>query len=316
MTVLLVGIGYMGIEYAKVLNDLPDVEYIALGNSNSKVKAFEEATGHKAVTGGLAQYISANPTAPDFVILAVGIESLSACTHQLLDWGAKRILLEKPGVGYPEEIDPLLEKVKASNAKVLLAYNRRFYASVIAAKEIIKADGGVTSMVFEFTEWSHVIGGLEKHEAEHQNWFLGNSTHIIDTAFYLGGQPSELAAFHNGAGELTWHNRSCNYAGAGVTEDGALFSYFANWKSPGRWVIEIMTAKHRLVFKPIEQLQIQEIGSVAVNPVEGVDYSLDERYKPGLFLQTQAFLSGDDAEFCDLEEQAVHLKTYNEMSGY
>ena len=36
-------------------------------------------------------------------------------------------------------------------------------------------------------------------------------------------------------------------AGAGVTENGALFSYHANWEAPGRWSVEIMTKKRRLM---------------------------------------------------------------------
>ena len=71
----------------------------------------------------------------------------------------------------------------------------------------------------------------------------------------------------------------------------ALFSYHANWEAPGRWSVEILTPKHRLYFKPMETLQIQEIGSVAVNPVQ-IDDTLDKEFKPGLYLQVKSFLDG------------------------
>ena len=156
-----------------------------------------------------------------------------------------------------------------------------------------------------------------KDPAEHQNWFLGNSTHIIDTAFYVGGLPEQLSAFVSGENEIGWHKASSNYSGAGITNKKALFSYHANWQAPGRWSIEFLTKKHRLVFRPIEKLQIQNIGSVALNDVEDIDYTLDEKYKPGLYLQTKSFLEGNIDQFCHIfDQKEVIEKCYLKMSNY
>jgi hypothetical protein len=182
------------------------------------------------------------------------------------------------------------------------------------AKKRIEEDGGVTSFHFEFTEWSHQIRNLNKHKTELENWFLGNSTHVVDTAFYLCGKPKEISCYHSGGND--WHPNSTIFAGAGVTETAALFSYEANWESAGRWSIDIMTKKHRFVFKPMEKLQIQQIGSVAVSFIEGIDYSYDEKFKPGLYLQTQAFLENQYENFCSLNEQVENMIVYKKMSGY
>jgi len=305
----------MAIDYAKVLDDL-SVDYLVIGRGETSAEAFREETGAAVITGGLQEFLRSNPAVPVKAIVTVDIASLSDTTNRLLEFGIQEILLEKPGVGYPQEIRELVSNTRMKKANVLLAYNRRFYASVRRAKEIILEDGGVTSFNFEFTEWSHVVGSMDKTKTEHNNWFIGNSSHIIDTAFYLGGKPKKIAAFYKGENELDWHPASSIYAGAGVTELGALFSYHANWIGPGRWVIELLTRKHRLIFKPIEQLQIQEIGSVAVKPAEGVDYSIDENFKPGLHKQTTAFLSGEYGEFCDVFEQEEALDYYKKMSNY
>ena len=181
-------------------------------------------------------------------------------------------------------------------------------------KEIIAQDGGLSSFNFEFTEWSHIIETLVKDPAEHQNWFLGNSTHIIDTAFFLAGEPKSLSAFYKGS--LKWHPSSSIFAGAGETVNGALFSYQANWESPGRWVIEVLTKKHRLIFKPIETLQIQEIGSVALNAVK-INDELDIKYKPGLFLQTKSFLDNkNDSLISIIDQKRMIDNFYLKMSGY
>lgn len=312
-SIWLIGTGYMAVEYAKVLNAL-GVAYTTIGRQSQNCESFAASTGVKPIPGGLTDYLQTRPSQPECAIVTVGIEALSQVTAQLLEYGVKYILLEKPGVGEADEIYPLAALTREKKAKVLLAYNRRFYASVLAAKDIIDADGGVTSFQFEFTEWSHTIRNLVKHPTEHHNWFLGNSTHVIDTAFYLGGIPRELCAYVKGG--IDWHPASSVFSGAGITENGALFSYSANWEAPGRWVVEMLTKKHRLIFKPMETLQIQQIGSVAVEPV-AIDDSLDKTYKPGLYLQTKAFLEGNDAAFCDVDKQQEMIdRFYKKMSGY
>lgn len=310
----LVGVGEMAIEYAKVLTSL-EVKFCTIGRSESGVENFKKVTAQSdVVAGGLASYLETNPKVPAKAIVAVGIESLTEVTIQLIRFGVKEILLEKPGIAYPAEIFELEKIAKDFNSKVLIAYNRRFYSSVMKAQEIIKEDGGVRSFCFEFTEWSHVISKLSKTKAEHENWFLGNSTHVIDLAFFLGGKPTQLEAFYQGS--LDWHPASAIFSGSGRTELGALFSYHANWESPGRWWLDILTKKHRLIFKPVEGLKIQTIGSVAENSV-ALDASLDELYKPGLYLQTKAFLERYDERFVDVAEQADLIrKYYLKMSGY
>ena len=66
----------------------------------------------------------------------------------------------------------------------------------------------------------------------------------------------------------------------------------------------------------MEKLQVQELGSVAVNPV-ALDDHLDIDFKPGLYLQTKAFLENDFSNFCDVSEQEMMInKFYGKMSNY
>jgi len=311
----IIGAGQMAVDYANVLSDLA-IDYLVIGRGEERAVKFKTETGADVIGGGLDDFLKTKPAVPDKAIVAVNIASLSDVTNKLLKYGVGDILLEKPGVGNPDEIRDLVSNTKSSNANVVLAYNRRFYASVLKAKEIIMQDGGVTSFNFEFTEWSHEIGALKKTKTEHNHWLLGNSSHIIDTAFYLGGKPVQMNCFVKGQDKLEWHPASSIYSGAGETDSGALFSYQANWIAPGRWVIEMLTRKHRLLFKPIEQLQIQGLGSVEVKSVEGVDYALDERFKPGLHKQTSVFLKGDFSEFCNIFDQRENLQHYVKIGGY
>jgi hypothetical protein len=47
-----------------------------------------------------------------------------------------------------------------------------------------------------------------------------------------------------------------------------------------------------------------------------LDDELDIRFKPGLYRQTQAFLSQDESHFCSVEAQLMHAKIYSRMAGY
>lgn len=314
--VWIIGVGGIGQEYAKILTSL-ECEYVAIGRGEESAKKFQDETSHTVETGGLESFLSKQPELPSAAIIAVRIEQLVPMCTALLDYGVKRIFVEKPAIAHLSEINEIDALVDKYKAEVFIAYNRRFYASVLKAEEIIKEDGGVSSFNFEFTEWSHEIATLPFSEKEFQSWLMGNSSHVIDTAFFLGGQPKEIVAFTGGENKLTWHPTTSIFAGAGVTENGALFNYGANWIAPGRWVIEILTAKHRLYFKPMEQLQIQNIGSVAVNAVEGIDYSLDSKFKPGFYLQTKAFLEGNTDRLCTIKEQKEHIDNYyKQISGY
>lgn len=311
----LIGVGYMGGEYAKVLNALNE-KFIAIGRGEESAIAFEHKTGVQVERGGLEVFLSSGPQLPQAAIVSVNVENLAETTKTLLRVGVKKILLEKPGIEKLDDIDELVQLVREKEAKVLLAYNRRFYSAVIAAEKIIEQDGGVTSFNFEFTEWTHVIDP-QKYKKEVLNyWLLANSSHVIDLAFFLGGSPKEMSCYVGGQRQIEWHPQGTMFYGAGISEKGALFGYQANWLAPGRWSVEILTRKHRLYFKPMESLQIQNIGSVTVTPVE-IDNRLDIEYKPGLYLETKSFIEEEYGRFCSIEQQKEHIdKFYKKMANY
>jgi predicted dehydrogenase len=308
--ILLVGAGPMAMDYMKVLSAL-NADVTVVGRSEKTTREFEAKTGHVAVAGGLNLFLEQHLASEySAVIIAVGVEQLATTTLLLLEKGFLKIMVEKPAGMNSAEIQQLALLAKQKNADVLVAYNRRFYASVIKAQEIIEADGGVTSFNFEFTEWAHVIEPLTKAAGVKEKWLLANSTHVIDLAFFLGGNPVKISSY--AAGELNWHDRSI-FSGAGISDKGALFSYQANWEAPGRWVVEVLTAKSRLIFKPMEELQVQLKGSVAINKVELFN-ELDIVYKPGLYTQTSLFLQGKYDKLKTIGEQAKISLIYDQIA--
>ncbi|CAN5389750.1 hypothetical protein BH09BAC5_BH09BAC5_28200 [soil metagenome] len=307
--VLLVGASQMAVDYYQVLHAL-NCEITIIGRGKTSADFFEKSTGADILTGGLEDFLKNNPSEFDAAIVAVGVEQLEPSCQLLLQKGFKKILVEKPAGINDSEIRNLAGSAISNSATILVGYNRRFYASVRKAREIIVQDGGVTSFHFEFTEWAHEIEPLTKRPGIKENWFMVNSSHIIDMAFYMCGQPSELSAYT--AGELSWHKPAV-FAGSGKTSDDILFTYMANWNAPGRWNVEILTKNSRLIFRPIEDLQIQLKGSVAINKVE-FDTTLDKEFKPGLFLQTKSFLIDDFSEFKTISQQVEMMDIYNNIA--
>lgn len=311
MNIWIIGAGTIAQEYGKVLISL-GYDYTVIGRGKGSAIKFKEVVGKEVITGGLESFLATKPVVADKAIVATNLDSLSSNTIQLLNYGVKNIFCEKPGFLYPSDCAEVVEAAKKTNANVYLAYNRRFFSSVLKAQEIIAEDGGVKSFNFEFTEWGHVIESLNKPKADLENWMYANSSHVIDLAFYLGGTPTQMSCYTSG--ELSWHKPAV-FAGSGISDKGALFNYAANWAAPGRWGVEILTSKHRLYLRPMEQLQMQNIGSVAINPVE-IDDHLDKEHKPGFYLETKAFVEGEDSRLCSIEEQFNHVhEIYNRIKG-
>jgi len=295
----------MAIDYTKVLEST-NKKIIVVGRGSKSAKIFKEKTGYSPLTGGINLFLSNNKIEKGTAaIIATGTENLMECTLKLLNAGIDKILVEKPGaisIGELLEHEKLLKPYENS---VFVAYNRRFYASVIEAEKLIAEDGGLKSMHFEFTEWAHTIEPLKKAEGVKENWFFANSTHVVDLAFFIAGRPKELKSFSK-SGKLDWHNKT-NFVGAGETEKGVLFSYISNWESAGRWAIELLTQNRRIYLKPMEDIHVQQKGSINVIKHD-FDLSLDEKHKPGLYLQVEEFISGINNRLPSIKEHIENAK--------
>jgi predicted dehydrogenase len=174
--VLLVGCGGMAAAYAKVLHGL-EQPFIASGRSQAGAEKFAAewnvATGH----GPLEQQLAAMGTVPATAIVAVSATSLAEVSKTLIRFGCRKILVEKPAGMCPAEVTDLAEFAAVHNTLAYVAYNRRFYSSVLRAESIIEEDGGAFSLKFDFTEATRRIEALDKDPAELSGWFYGNSTH-------------------------------------------------------------------------------------------------------------------------------------------
>lgn len=304
--VLLVGAGFMGKAYSKVLQ-AQDIDFTVFTRSQKTAEAFKAETGVNAEFGNIADVLRGNSFT--HAINAVNVEHLVDVTETLINNGIKKILVEKPLGMTVESIEELNTLAKKESALVYVAYNRRYYASTTKALEIIEADGGLRNVQFEFTEWKTRIDFSKYSEIAQKKWLHNNSSHVIDLAFFFAGEPKDYAFY---SGRENNGNRDI-FVGSGITTRNIFFTYAANWDAPGRWGIELMTDKHRLYLRPMEKLAIQELNSVAVNEVE-IDDKIDVDYKPGIYMETKEFLSDKpSAKLKTIAEQMESIKIYDEI---
>ena len=307
----LVGAGPMAREYAKVLS-AEGHNFEVIGRSEASAARFEALTDIPVRRGGLLPALTESGP-PGLAVVAVGIGELAAAASALVVAGTGRVLVEKPAGINSGEIRALWRTAEQSGAEVLVGYNRRFYASVAAARKLIEEDGGATSCVFDITEYSQHIAELDLPDAVKASWLLGNTSHVVDLAFNLCGDPVELST--QTAGSLSWHPRSARFVGSGLTEHGVAFSFHGDWEAPGRWGVEVCTRERRLILRPLEELRMIIWGSAASEAVT-IDDRFDREFKPGLHGLIRAFIRGDDRLLCHVEEQVSRCRIYDRIAGY
>lgn len=310
LTLWLIGAGPMCAAHLAAVR-LLGYDATVIGRSAEKSRNFAAEHGCRTIAGGVETAL-ATEVAPDAAIIAASVDQLQPVACSLLRAGTRRLLVEKPAALSAAELHEIADLATAHDAEVYIAYNRRFYPSVMAAEAMIREDGGVLSFVFEFTEIRERVMTSPHSAKVLNNWFLANSSHVVDLAFFLGGLPTEMACFTGHP--LPWHSAGV-FAGAGRSESGAFFSYQANWCSGGRWGVEVCTPQRRLILRPLEGLQVQMRGDFSVHQLE-IDASLDHGLKAGVFGQTQAFLLGEGAErMLNVHDALKRFEAFDRIRG-
>jgi hypothetical protein len=289
---LVIGAGKMGAAHLQALAALGP-EALAGWAPSERRRGAVEALGVKFLHGCLETALEV--FLPTHVIVASPIETLTAVSLKVIAAGVRYILVEKPVALNSAEGAALRAAVEANDVRLYVGYNRRFYSSILTALRMIAdSDEEVESITFEFNEvFPDLCGPINQAQIVRQRWLLANSLHVIDSAMFPVGQPDLSLSTFVCHGGLPWHQAGSVFVGSGLTLSGKPFAYHANWAGPGRWGFEWVTPTVRYVFRPLEKLSIMKQGSFSLEDVQ-LDDSLDRRFKPGVYLQNQSFLSGNE----------------------
>ncbi len=316
MKVLLVGSGLMATEYSRVLTAL-HIEFEVVGRGQKNCQKIEKQFSVKVFSGGIESFVLENNLLRfSHIINCVNIHFLFEITKTLIEHGAKKILLEKPGALNINHLEEMFELSRKNDVRLLIAFNRRFYASVQALKNFAERDGGIISAHFEFTEWIHTINPRDYDKKTLNKWIISNSSHVIDTIFFIIGNPETMKSKVFGESKISWHPSGSVFYGLGKSIKNIPFTYHANWQSAGRWTIKILTKKECYYLEPLEILKRQEIGTINIETVK-LKYNLDEDHKPGLYSQVKNFLNNNLQDFCTIEHHLKNTKNiYYKIANY
>jgi len=257
-SVAIIGAGWMARQYATALSRMKVRDVVVVSKSDSKAAELCGEFGFRCLTGGYEKHL-AGMKKMDLVIVATPIDHLLPSAMLAVKHGQQNILVEKPGSLYSQELASAARKVKKGQ-QIRVAYNRLAYPNLHKLKELAEKEGGITSCRFTFTEWVHTIDFTKEKKEVYARWGIANSLHVISMAFELAGMPKEMSAYRQGG--FRWHPSGSVFAGAGITDRGATFSYHADWNSAGRWGVEVMTEENAYRLMPLEELYVCKKGSV------------------------------------------------------
>jgi predicted dehydrogenase len=300
----------MAQEYAKVLI-AQKKDFIAIGRSKKNCEIFCQKFNKPAFAGGLNLFLINNKnTKFKSAIVASNIESLFENTIDLITHGVSKILLEKPGAQNIRDLKKIHSIAKINKVEIYVAYNRRFFGSSIKLKKLLANKDNLSARL-EITEFEHLIRNSNASLDTKKIWLLANTSHVLDLAFYLIGNPKSLSA--NQAGELTWHKHAI-FCGSGVTEQNALFTYHGHWGAVGRWGLEIYSKRKKFVLQPLEELKIFTLDS---DPkiLENTN-SYDKDFKPGLYLMLKDFLRPSPKSLPRINEHLKFSKLIYKIASY
>jgi len=309
-----VGYGNMGRQYVQALRELGVRNIHVVSRSSGPLEELETLDKVTTQSGGYDQ-INHGSQLGKTAIVCTPTEQLADVARHLADCGVGDILVEKPVSLRSEEIRLLCHDVASRNANAFCAYNRMSYPTVLEAKSLCDAEGGVTSCTYTFTEFVDRVESGNFTEEELARWGIANSLHVMSLAHSVIGMPKSWTSQRSGG--LSWHPAGSVFVGSGISELDVPFSYHADWGSTGRWSVEFHTAKSSYRLCPLEQLTRRDEPTGDWEPVPVASYAPGVKY--GILEQVSALLNDEIRALAPLAslEQAAALTEYGEqIFGY
>lgn len=311
-SVLIIGSGGIVQEHLFALSRLKISDITVIGRTKEKVMELNKKFSCEVLFGGFENNLE-KLDRKDLVIICTPIDLLVSATKMALKYGQNNILVEKPGSLYPSDLISLSKQI--SNQRVRIGYQRIFYPNFQKLLNIVQNEGGIKSCHFDFTEWIHTIDFTNNKPDAYSRWGISNSLHVISMVTELIGMPKKFSSYQSGT--LEWHHSGSMFVGSGISEKNIPFSYHSNWKSGGRWFIDVMTEENVYRLMPLEELQRCQKGKVNWETVKFEKTFQDT--KQGLAEELAIMLNDDKKINLDLvtPEKAAKLNLLAEkIFGY
>lgn len=261
-SILIIGAGEMANSYAYALNSMKISKVIIISKSKKNLDKICSKYNFTGISGGYEKNLQ-KIEKHDLVIIATPTHLLTNVAKTAILNGQDNILLEKPGSLYSKDLIDLSKMI--TNQRIRIAWQRILYSSFIKLKQLVKADGSITSCRFNITEWIHKIDFKKYTKDECRRWGIINSLHVLSMVCNLIGFPKTITSYQSGF--LDWHKTGSIFVGSGKSNNNVAFSYHGDWESSGRWEIDVMTKKGAYKMAPLEELYFSKKGTVNLNKI-------------------------------------------------
>lgn len=280
--ILIVGAGRMGRSHARAFSTIPGVEVVGIASRTG------ERAGRLAADLGVRAWGTdwealAEETLPDACVVAVSHALNEEITGRAIDRGL-HVLAEKPVAFSSEAVSALAQRADERGVIAMAAMNRRYYAGILAALEIVGYHGGVlgvTGLYPDPVQPARADGTLEAFVYE--KWTVANTLHMIDLMRFVGGEVERLsgeAAVHGPTGE-------CSAVVMFRFQGGAIGTFSEYPASAGRWEMKIHGDGVEATLDPLEDGVIR----VGDGPLRPLPTSRDPKgIKAGVRPQALAFV--------------------------
>jgi predicted dehydrogenase len=177
----LVGLGYWGPNYARVVGELPDCELVAIADTSPEALAFMEGRArHVRATMNPADVLSADDV--DAVIVATPTTSHFQLAMEALEAG-KHVLCEKPLAPTVAECDQLIAVAEQSGRILFVGHTFLFNPAVRRMRELIE-HGSIGRLLYAHS----VRTGLGPIRQD-VNVLWDLAPHDLSILFFLFGDP-------------------------------------------------------------------------------------------------------------------------------
>ena len=298
MKVAVIGVGAMGRNHARVYSELPDVELVAVSDSE---KTLVDATAEKHNIRAYANYREMlEKGKPEAVSIAVPTAMHEEVGLAAIDAGV-HVLMEKPIAATVEEGRRLIEKAHTMKKQLMVGHIVRFNPAMQVLKQKLMA--GELGRIFQI--FCRRAGPFPARIRD-VGVVIDLAPHDIDTMRYLAGtEPTRVYAeteqrIHTDHEDLLW--------GTLRFADGVVGSLEINWLTPTK-IRETLVLGERGLFRVddltqdlyfYENAHVKDVQWQALQTLKGVSegsmvrYAI-QRYEP-LKAELQAFVSAIQAD--------------------
>ena len=313
-TVTVVGYGNMGRQYVEALQRLKVGKIVVCSRSPEPLNELKNVSAVEVIGDGL-EGLFGRVSEKELVVVSTPPDVLVSVSEELLNFGYRRMLIEKPVSLKADEIFRLDKSAERLDVLAVCGFNRVAFPSFVEVLGLCSREGGVTSFNYEFTELVKSDWTDRFPPQELARWGVANSMHVLSMAHGLGGFPLEWKSHRTGM--LKWHPSGSIFVGSGISENGAAFSYHADWGSKGRWSVEVKTSESSYKLCPLERVFRKISGTGDYEEIPVTVFAPD--IKPGLLEQVAAMLDDKTRTYVPLMSlnDAARLTQYAQsVFGY